>query len=226
MTGDAERPARVTRLPLAILAGMFAAGLAYYPYLPERIPTHWGPSGRVDAWADTTLLSVLTLPLVASALYAALFVLPRFDPRRRGLMRSVDSYNLVVDLLVGFMALLQAATYYAAWHPALPVDRVVIGALGLLFLAIGLKMPRVERNWTFGVRYSWTLEDEVVWRETNRLGGRIMVGSAVCAWAGALLGPPWTIALVLGPMVVLVATTYVYSLRLYRARHPEGGADA
>ena len=66
----AEAP-RGTALPVAILAagaicGLFAVAYtaAFYGALPDRVPTHFGASGRPDAWSQKGFASVMLMPLL------------------------------------------------------------------------------------------------------------------------------------------------------------------
>jgi uncharacterized membrane protein len=63
--------------------------------------------------------------------------------------------------------------------------------------------------------------DDVVWAKTNRLGGYLFIGSGVIAILGVFVPPPWSIAAILGPALLMLPVLYVYSWRLYKQRHPD-----
>jgi len=215
------RLADITKLPLLIIAAMFIAGAVLYPSMPVRFPSHWGVSGAVDAWSTKSFLSVFFLPLVAAGIYALLIFVPFFDPKRRNLKMSFRAYNILIDAVVGLEAVVFAATTAAAFNVAFDVTRVILIAVGVLFAIVGNFMTTVKQNWTFGVRVSWTLSDEFVWRKTNRLGGYLFVGAGAVTVGAAFL--PATIGLVamLSALAVMLVVTYGYSYLLYRSRHPE-----
>lgn len=50
--------------------------VVHWAALPERVPTHFGPSGRPDAWGSKT--SLLLLAAFSIVLYAGLTVLARY----------------------------------------------------------------------------------------------------------------------------------------------------
>ena len=52
-------------LALGIIGGTFAISYAamHYHELPARVPTHFGPSGRPDAWRPKSFWTVMLLPL-------------------------------------------------------------------------------------------------------------------------------------------------------------------
>jgi len=210
-----------TTLPLLIIAAMFIAGAVLYPSMPVRFPSHWGISGAADAWSTKSFLSVFLLPLVSAGVYALLVFAPALDPKRRNLKMSFRAYNILIDAVIGMQAVVFAATTAAAFNASFDVTKVILVAVGLLFMVVGNFMTTVKQNWTFGVRVSWTLSDPVVWRKTNRLGGYLFVGAGALTVLSAFL--PATIALVvmLTAIVGMLAITYVYSYLLFRSRHPE-----
>lgn len=209
------------KLPLVLIAVMFVAGAVLYPSLPEIIPTHWGPSGAADAWSHKSFLSVFAMPLVAVGVYALLWVVPLFDPKRANLLRSKKAYSVILDGETALLLAVFGASMAAAFNHAFPVDRIITGAIGLLFIVIGNFMTTVKRNFTMGVRFSWTVMDDVVWAKTNRLGGYAFMGCGALGLVGVFVPAPWNIVLLVGPILAMIPVLYVYSWLLYKKRHPE-----
>jgi uncharacterized membrane protein len=209
-----------TKLPLLIIAAMFIAGAFLYPSMPDRFPTHWGLDGP-DAWSAKTIMTVFFEPILALGMYALLIVVPLFDPRRRNLKMSFRAYNILLDAVIGMQAVVFAATTAAAYDNGFDVTKVILIAVGLLFAVVGNFMTTVKQNWTFGMRVSWTLSDEVVWRKTNRLGGYLFVVAGAVTVLCAFLPAPANIVILLGTIFGIVIATYVYSYLLFRSRHPE-----
>lgn len=209
------------KLPLVLIAIMFAVGAYLYPDLPARIPTHWGASGQIDGWSQKSFLSVFGQPLLCLGLWVLFMLMPYLDPKRANLLRSRQVYSLILELVTGLFTVLFAASLAAAYRQSLPVDRVVTFGTGVMFVVLGNYMGRVKQNWTMGVRYSWTLADERVWTKTNRLGGRMFMLAGVMGLVGAFLPQPWPVVLLMAPALALVPATYVYSMLLYRRLHPE-----
>ena len=88
---------------LLLLLGWLAYTASVWSTLPERVPTHFGVSGAVDAWGGR--LSVLILPLVGSSLYLVLSVLQRFPrfynyPVRVTAQNAATLYRLGRQLLL------------------------------------------------------------------------------------------------------------------------------
>jgi uncharacterized membrane protein len=210
-----------TKLPLLIIAAMFIAGAVLYPSMPLRFPTHWGISGAADAYSTKSFVTVFMLPLTALGIYVLLVFAPYMDPKRRSLKMSFHAYNVVIDAVVGMLAVVFAATTAAAFNAGFDVSKVILVTVGLMFAVIGNYMTTVKQNWTFGVRISWTLTDEVVWRKTNRLGGYLFVAAGALTIVSAFLPAPANIIVMLTAVFAMLAITYVYSYLLFRSRHPE-----
>jgi uncharacterized membrane protein len=209
------------KLPLVLIAAMFVVGAVAYPGLPEQIPMHWGPSGQIDAWGTKSLLSVFFAPLLALGLYVLMWVMPYLDPKRANLLRSRQVYSIVIELMTGLLTAVFVGTLLAAGNHSFPMSGVIEVGVGIMFIVLGNYMGRVKRNWTMGVRYSWTLSDDTVWTKTNRLGGRLFMAAGVLAVVGAFLPPLVGLAFIVVPAFVILPVTYVYSMRLYRQLHPD-----
>ena len=224
LPGELPAPPRLrefTKLPLLIVAAMFLAGAILYPSLPSPIPTYWGPSGAPDAFAAKSFGSVFFLPLLSLGVYVLLIVAPYFDPKRRSLKTSLHAYNVVIDAVIGLQAVVFAATMAAAYNAAFDVAKIVLISVGVLFAIIGNFMTTVKQNWTFGVRVSWTLSDEVVWQRANLLGGRLFVAGGAITVVCAFLPPPANFVIMLTTIFAIVIATYVYAYLVFRSRHPE-----
>jgi len=209
------------KLPLVLIALMFIAGAVLYPRLPATIPTHWGVSGAPDEWSAKSFMSVFMTPLIGLGMYALFLVIPFLDPKRSNIIRSKKAYGIILDALIALMAAVFASSMVAAFDHAFPVDRVISLGVGLLFIVIGNYMTTVKRNFTMGVRFSWTVMDDVVWAKTNRLGGLLFMGAGALALVGVFVPPPWSILTILVPALGMLPVLYVYSWRLYKKLHPE-----
>jgi uncharacterized membrane protein len=208
------------KLPLVLIALMFVVGVVVYPSLPSQIPMHWGVTGAVDRWADKSLGSVFFAPLMTLGIYVLLWLVPYLDPQRRNVLRSRQVYALTIELMGGLGVVLFAGTLLASFDHSLPMWRLIEVAVGVMFVVLGNYMGRVKRNWTIGFRYGWTLSDDVVWAKTNRLGGRLLLATGVIAIVAALAPPTVGFVLLMVPLLITLPVTYVYSMRLYRERHP------
>jgi uncharacterized membrane protein len=202
-------------LGAAVAAAMWAFALGIYARLPQRIPSHWNLQGEVDGWMDKPWGPFMQ-PAIATLMLGLLWLLPRIDPRRANVERFAEDRRLLINLIILFMAVVQAATFAHALGWPVQVDRVILASIGLLFVGLGNYLPRIRSNWFMGIRTPWTMDNERVWRATHRVGGRTFVAAGLVMALAALLPEPlreWTAG---GAIAVAVAVPLVYSYVAYR----------
>ncbi len=211
----------------ALLALCLASAAVYVfwalPAMPDTVPTHWGADGSVNGWSDkgSTVFMGVIMPILMLVL---LFAVPFFDPRG-------VSFNRFKGIYQGFSATFTVFMVAMAWlTPAtalglIPesgsfVSTLVFGFFGLLLVGLGIVMPRIEPNYTFGVRIPWTLNDSDNWRRTHRFAGPVFVvmGAVMLVAAFFSASIPQT-ALVAVLLVVLLgglALVTLYSFLLWK----------
>jgi uncharacterized membrane protein len=170
---------------LAILAaGVLAA--VVYSRLPDQLPTHWNLSGEVDG-VSSRFAGAITLPLIGLGLWAVLQFLPRIDPLRQNYEKFRDTYDMVVNAILVFIAATHVFVIGSALGWPLSVARALPFGVGVLSILLGNVLPRARRNWWFGVRTPWTLSNDRVWERTHRLAGYLFVALGVALLISSVL---------------------------------------
>ncbi len=215
----------MTRRPLVILTlatvGIMAAISAWaWGQLPDDalIPVHWGIDGEIDGYAPKAV-ALTMLPLAALLLGGLFLVLPAIEPRRTNFESSMKLYATIwVGVLALFVAI-HVATVAIALGNDVAMDRIVIGAIGALFVAIGNFLPKTRSTFLMGIRTPWTLTSEASWARTHRVGGYGFVLLGVAALALALLDSPGVASLLVvgGGVIALVVILVVVSYVAWRA---------
>lgn len=202
-------------LGVGVVAAMWIFALAVYGRLPAMVPTHWNLWGEVDGWSPKSWGAFVT-PFIATVMLALPWLMRRIDPRRANVERSVDDVRLIRNLIVLFMALVEGATLGAALGWPVDVTAVAMGGVGLMLAGIGNYLPRMRSNWWIGIRTPWTLSSERVWRDTHRLGGRLMVACGLVMAAAALLPSPARGYVAVAAIAVMALVPAVYSFVAWR----------
>jgi uncharacterized membrane protein len=202
---------------LLAIAGAFVVTVVLWDRLPERVPTHFDLHGTPNGWMSRFVAGV-GMPTFALVLWAFVRLLPRFLPKSDTRAISEGTIGFVAALKAIFIAALHAIVLYAAVMPAVTVTTPTFLLAGLMFVALGLIMPRMRRNPLIGVRTPWTLRDEENWARTHRIAGYTMTAAGLTgAIAGAFGGGPGvlvaTCAFILGG-IVPAAYSFVLARRL------------
>jgi uncharacterized membrane protein len=77
-------------------------------------------------------------------------------------------------------------------------------------------MPRMKPNWWMGIRTPWTLENDKVWRETHRLGGRLFVLAGLMTIVVGVLSPERGFWLMMVSIALAAFVPLVYSYVLWK----------
>ena len=200
---------------LVLIAGMVIGGLAVYGQLPDQIPSHWNMQGEVDDWSGRW--TIFIAPTVGLLMMLLMTGLRRIDPRKAHYERFEGTFWIVINMIVAFMVVVQVITIGAALEWPLPdIDRILMGAAGVLFIGLGNYMPRVKSNWWMGIRTPWTLSSEAVWRSTHRLGGRMFVLGGAILLVSVVLPRPAGVAAFVVAVLLSAVVPAVWSYLAWR----------
>ena len=155
---------------LAILSALYT-----YTRVNDEIAVHWGRNGEADGYAPKQLL--LLFPFLIPAFDLLLKLLFRLEPRKRNMLKSSSGYA-VIRLVIG--AILCVCTIFTCLEALYPkkinINIVAPFMVGIMIMIIGNVLPKIHSNYIIGIRNPWTLENEDIWRKTQRLSGRLWFG--------------------------------------------------
>ena len=198
---------------LAFAALLFS--VAVYGKLPQQVPTHFDLQGQPDDWTQRRF-AAFGMPVFAAAMVLLFHMFPKISPRRANLEQFEDSYWLIANVVIAFMAALHVLILGRALGWPVDITSATLLGVGLLFIIIGNVLPRTRSNWWMGIRTPWTMENENVWRATHRLAGKtFMVGGAITVVA-ALLPPsvrPW---IAIAALAIAGFIPVIYSYLIWR----------
>jgi uncharacterized membrane protein len=195
-----------------------------YPFMPERVPSHWNIYGQVDGYLPKQLNAIL-VPTMSIGIYLLIWLLMRYSPhlgqQSRRVMAGVT--NLIVVGILLFMLIMQLAVDAIALGVPLSIPLIDSLCVSLLFVFLGNYMGKLRRNFWAGFRTPWTLASETVWERTHRLGGWLMVLGGL---VGVVLSfiPALRLGGIIGIVAVIVLVTTIYSFVLYQ-RLSSGGHE-
>ena len=194
-------------------------GLLLWDKLPEKIPFHWNINGEVDSWASKPVAVFALSPFMLAMQWLCVLATST-DPKKAN--HTPKQLTLILWLVPVLNAVLTAVMYTSALGATVRIEAIMYVFLGLMFVIIGNYMPKCKQSYTIGIRISWTLNSEENWNKTHRFGGKVWVAGGVFTMASALLGSIW---LLIGVLVVMVATPTLYSYLYYRKHERDGGHE-
>ncbi len=194
------------RISLAAVVALALGTLAVFPLLPAEVPIHMDLHGDVDGVAPRALGAAI---LPASAL------LVLGVTRLRGGARPGARWAATFTVL--FLGALHVLLLRMALTGAGSAGTALAALLGAFNLALGLVLPRVQRNRWVGIRVPWTLASDENWARTHVFAGRLFVAAGVVTLVACLVAPAVaTPAAIVALLAVTLAAT-LYSRRLATA---------
>jgi uncharacterized membrane protein len=200
---------------LSVLLSIIVTTLAY-THLPEKIPVHWNIYGKVDGYAAKTFFSVYLMQLIAMAIYGLLGILPKIDPKKTNYEYFLSTCSLIKNALLIFLSGISFVTAMDSLGYHLPIGKLIISGVGVLFILTGNVMGKVKPNYFVGIRLPWTLNNDEVWRKTHRFSARIFVaqGFAIIAsifCPSLVMGVVFISSLISGSIVIVIYSYKVHS---------------
>lgn len=175
--------------------------------LPETVPVHWNWKGEADRWGQGEELFTISffLPLIT---YLSMLFMPKAAAEKMG--KKHYQLKLVLVFLMSAIAIL---ILHSARNQASNTPNGIFILIGLLFVILGNYFQIIRRNYFIGIRLPWTLKNEVVWRKTHQIGGKVLIlgGFGVIALSFLVKDTRLIDALIFQFIGVLAIISVVYS---------------
>lgn len=199
----------------------FLGHLALFPQLPDVVPTHWDAAGNVDGWSGK--MATLGLDLLPLGLLALFYALPKIDPRGKAYERMGSFYTGLVTLFTVFLICMTWTTELTVFG-IIPQNESPIGiftgvTVGIGLMLLGNYLPKVKRNYSFGCKTPWALDNDQNWRLTHRFGGVAMVLAGLATVVSGLFSRQMegaAVVLLLAAVIGSSLATYAYSYLVFR----------
>jgi uncharacterized membrane protein len=207
---------------LVIVAVLMLAALCG-PSLPDQVPSHYDFHGAVD---DTMQRSSFLLMIIGLTigLYLGLTFLPFIDPIWSRAKSRYGVLMLLRDFTLAFILVLMILTLLSSQEGRIPSAMLGV-ALGIMFTFMGNYLPKVPRNWFFGIKTPWTLISDTVWQRSHIVGGWLFVLAGVLTTLTALMGEQWEYVLLPGLILATIIPGFVYPYFLHRRLMREGSEE-
>lgn len=199
-------------IPLIAIVSLPFIYLVYiWNELPEKVPMHWNIKGEIDRFGEKSelLLIPILLPLL---IYIIFLIVPKIDPKNK-ISKMGNKYQHIKILLTTFMSILALIIIYSAKNQSFENPNYIVLLIGILYIILGNYFKTIKANYFIGIRTPWTLENETVWKETHKLGGKMwFVGGIIVVIASLILDkqPNFTLFMIITGIITIIPITYSY----------------
>ncbi|MBU6141889.1 SdpI family protein [Patescibacteria group bacterium] len=152
------------------------------------------------------------LPIALLMFWGLWALLPAIDPIAKGFPGFRYIYDLIWIMLSAVLACGYALRLGDALGWKIDIARAMMPPIAVLIFTAGALLPRIHRNWFFGIRTPWTLSSDEDWKRTHQFGKPLFMTAGILIFLGAFLPRVWgsaiLIAAILGAALASVAYSY------------------
>ena len=199
---------------LGIILLSFIVGIYFYPQMPEKMASHWNAQGHVDGYMSK-FWGLFLMPMLSVGLFLLFIAIPKIDPLKHNIDRFREYYDKFVVLIIVFLFYLYLLTIFWNIGIRFNMNQLLVPAFSILFYYCGILIENARRNWFIGIRTPWTLSNEVVWRKTHKIGGKLFKIAGIVALLGVFFYR-YALFFVLVPVILVTVYTIVYSYVEYQ----------
>ncbi|MFA5992934.1 MAG: DUF1648 domain-containing protein [Candidatus Pacearchaeota archaeon] len=208
---------KVTLVGIIVIILMFAIGIYFYQFLPDKLASHWNAQGQVNGYSSKAF-ALFFMPIITLALFLLLVFIPKIDPLKQNIRKFSSYYYGFILLFVFYMFYIYILTLVSNLGFVINFTQFLSPAMGVLFFCVGILIEKSKRNWTIGIRTPWTLSSDFVWKKTHNLGGKLFKISGVICFVGIVL-PKYAFFLIIIPVIISAIVSFVYSYFVYRSEN-------
>jgi uncharacterized membrane protein len=206
-------------IPIGVLLLMALFTMVVLPGLPDQIPSHFDFKGNPDR-VESTQSFVWTYAAILVGLYLILTFVPFIDPFWKRIKERYSIFLIIRDCMMVCMLALYVVILMSAKSGHLNETGMGL-AFGLIFILFGNYMPKLPRNFFFGIRSPWTLASDEVWKRTHAVGGWLWVLAGLIIMILSLAGVKFGITMVVVLVPVVLFTGIAYPLYIYKKLQKE-----
>ena len=200
----------ITILPLFV-------GLILWNRLPDTVATHWDFNGEANGWSSKAF-AVLGLPCLLTVIHIFTVGVTLNDPKKKNIHRKMLA--LVFWIIPVVSLIVNGMVFLTALQIEVNVSIAVSALVGIIFIIIGNYLPKLQQNYTAGIKLPWTLNSTENWNRTHRLGGKTFIISGIllilCGFLGEIMGNDLSLITMLIIIVLCAGVPAVYSFWLFR----------
>lgn len=192
-------------------------GLILWNRLPDKIATHWGFDGVANGWSGKTF-TVFVLPCFLTLIHLFTVGVTLNDPKKKNIHQKLMA--IIFWIVPAVSVIMYVTIYLSALNIAVNVSLIALLLVGVIFIVLGNYMPKVQQNYTVGIKLPWTLNSTENWNRTHRLGGKTFIAGGIllilCGILGSGLGETFSLISTLIIVILCAGVPAVYSFWLFR----------
>ena len=197
------------------------AALAALPFLPDKIPAHYGFDNQVTRWGSK--YEALLYPIATVLMGCYLLAMAKLAAKQEEQGENNKNIVIIAGILVLILFnVLNGYSLYTDFNRVenlssvpLDINQLIFGVVGVLMIVVGNIMPKLRMNSLVGLRTHWSMKNEVTWKKCQRVGGiSFIVGGIIIIGVCIAMKGISCLFTVLGILVILIVIDVYFTYRI------------
>ncbi|MEK8216267.1 MULTISPECIES: SdpI family protein [unclassified Paenibacillus] len=197
---------------LIVILWLLSLGYALINYgkLPDQLPVQFSITGEVNRYGSKGS-AIALLAFMGLAFPIGMQFIRNIDPKKENYRKFEGAFKMTRLAIAVLADTILFLTVASSLDQNIPVSKLTMVAVGLLFIVIGNYMPQVKDNYFTGIRTPWTLASPEVWRKTHRFSGFMWMLGGLLIALGAFMPKTMSISMIIAALLIATIIPYIYS---------------
>ena len=194
-------------------------------FLPDQIPAHYGFDGQVDRWGSK--YESFLFPVITIGMGLFMLAMARIAARQESNGQNNEKICITTGLvLIIWFNIMNCYMLYTSFTKSenlyslsFDISQIECILLGVFMIILGNVMPKLKQNSIIGLRTTWSMKNDAVWKKCQHFGGiSFIISGILCVAAGFAVHGVACLFWMLGIICVDAAVCTYYS---YKAAQPQ-----
>lgn len=195
------------------------AVIAALQFLPDQIPAHFDINGNADRWGSK--YETLVFPVSTVIFGSIMLITAKLSSKAED---GGKGNNEKICILTGIFALaiFNAMTVYFLYADfisaenlsaiSVDINSVIFAVIGIAMIVLGNSMPKLRKNYIIGLRTNKNLDNEDIWKKSQRFAGLCLIIGGVGVVAASIFTNSLICLLIsLGIILSVTAVSVIYT---------------
>lgn len=195
------------------------AVIAALQFLPDQIPAHFDINGNADRWGSK--YETLVFPVSTVIFGSIMLITAKLSSKAED---GGKGNNEKICILTGIFALaiFNAMTVYFLYADfisaenlsaiSVDINSVIFAVIGIAMIVLGNSMPKLRKNYLIGLRTNKNLDNEDIWKKSQRFAGLCLIIGGVGVVAASIFTNSLICLLIsLGIILSVTAVSVIYT---------------
>lgn len=179
----------LTALYIILMFLPLIAVIVAYPFLPDQIPAHYGMDNQVTRWGNKSETFIFPIITLVFGFFMYIGAKGAAEQEKKG--NGTGKNNSTITFVAGILSIIvfDILTFYFLYTDLHQIEnlndvpfsltKILFGILGIALIILGNIMPKLKRNSLIGLRTSWSMKNDIVWKKSQRFCGILFMLSGI-----------------------------------------------